>query len=184
MLEVDFETQIDNAESGVDEYMVFKDTMCDQSEDVCVPVRVCVCVYNINYDCVRAHYACWATSNSKSYQPEFIYMYGNYGNYCMYMHLPSPLLTFPSFPSPPSFPLLSPPSLFSLPLPFLPLPFPPLLLQLLCISWRECPCILPLNTWDGTCPSISSNVLKQFHTLYAVYYAVYAVRCFDFVYMT
>ena len=27
MLEVDFETLIDDAESGVDEYMVFKDTM-------------------------------------------------------------------------------------------------------------------------------------------------------------
>ena len=27
LLEVDFETLIDNAESGVDEYMVFKDTM-------------------------------------------------------------------------------------------------------------------------------------------------------------
>ena len=27
MLEVDFETLIDNAESGVDQYMVFKDTM-------------------------------------------------------------------------------------------------------------------------------------------------------------
>ena len=34
MLEIDFETLIDDAESGVDEYMVFKDTMCCESEVV------------------------------------------------------------------------------------------------------------------------------------------------------
>ena len=41
MLEVDFETLIDDVESGVDEYMVFKDTISGQSE----VVRVChVCM--------------------------------------------------------------------------------------------------------------------------------------------
>ena len=48
--------------------------------------------------------------------------------------------------------------------------------QLLCIWWRECPCMLPLTTWDGGCPSffplhmscVCCNSVEQFHTLYAI----------------
>ena len=48
--------------------------------------------------------------------------------------------------------------------------------QLLCIWWRECPCVLPVTTWDGTCPSISPSCLVwnsvelHFHKLYAIWY--------------
>ena len=55
--------------------------------------------------------------------------------------------------------------------------------QLLCIWWRECPCVLPVTTWDGSCPSISPSWLVwnslelQFHKLYAIWYYGDVLTC-------
>ena len=56
MLEVDFETLIVDAESGVDEYLVFKDTISGQSEVVCECVCVvCVCVPVCMWDMAKTY---------------------------------------------------------------------------------------------------------------------------------
>ena len=89
---------------------------------------------------------------------------------------PSPLLLSPplSFLSVPSISHLpSPPHVSRISIPLLsssPLPSPS---QLLYIWWRECPCVLPVTTWDGSCSSISPSwlVYNNFYTLkpYIIY---------------
>ena len=87
MLEIDFETLIDDAESGVDEYLVFKDTMCGYSEAVCVCMHAFMCESRLA-GCVHI---LLVLSEQQIYQPQSMY-----GNYCLQITIPS--LPLPSKP--------------------------------------------------------------------------------------